>query len=146
MSLDLTSELVLERPPASVSGYACNPENATSWHASVKSVEWKSAPVVHVGSRVALEVDFLGQHLHYTYEIVECVPGEKLVMRSVDGPIPLETSYTFEETRDGHTRMTFRNRGEPSGMSKLLTPVMVAAMKAANERDLLKLKEILEGH
>jgi hypothetical protein len=58
----------------------------------------------------------------------------------------METIYTFEETRDGHTRMTLRNHGEPSGMSKLMAPLMVSAMKSANQKDLARLKEILEGH
>ncbi len=67
-------------------------------------------------------------------------------MRTAEGPFPMETSYSFEETRDGYTRMTLRNRGEPSGFSKLLAPMMAGAMKSANQKDLATLKRILEGH
>ncbi len=37
-----------------------------------------------------------------------------------------------------------RNRGEPSGFSKLVAPLMARAMRKANEKDLARLKSILE--
>ena len=146
MPVDVTSEILIERPPGIVSVYVSDPANAPSWHANIRSAEWKSEPRVHVGARVAFVAEFLGRKLEYTYELAEVVPGEKLVMRSVEGPFPMETVYTFEETRDGHTRMTLRNHGEPAGMSKLMAPMIATAMRNANEKDLAKLKEILEGH
>ena len=146
MAVDVTSEIVIERPPGIVSAYASDPANAPRWYANIKSIEWKSEPVVHVGSRVAFAAEFLGRRLEYTYEIAEFIPGERLVMRTAEGPFPMETTYLFEETRDGHTRMTLRNCGEPSGFSKLLAPMMAGAMKSANQKDLARLKQILEGH
>jgi uncharacterized membrane protein len=146
MSVDVASEVVIERPAGIVYAYVCDPGNAPLWHGNIKSAEWKSEPLVHVGSRVYFVAEFLGKTLEYTYELAEVIPGEKLVMRSVEGPFPMETIYTFEETRDGHTRMTLRNHGEPSGVSKLMTPMIATAMRNANEKDLAKLKSILEGH
>jgi uncharacterized protein YndB with AHSA1/START domain len=146
MSLDVSSEIVIERPPGIVSAYVSDPANAAAWHGNIKSAEWRSEPLLHAGSRVAFVAEFLGRKLEYTYELMEVVPGEKLVMRSVAGPFPLETCYTFEETRDGHTRLTLRNRGEPAGAAKLMAPMIATAMRNAGERDLAKLKAILEGH
>ncbi len=146
MSVDVSTEIVIERPPGIVSSYACDPANAPEWYGNIKSTEWKSAPVVHVGARVGFVAEFLGKRLEYTYEIVEFEPGERLVMRAAEGPFPMETIYTFEETRDGYTQMTLRNHGEPSGVSKLMAPMISTAMKAANSKDLAKLKAILEGH
>lgn len=145
MPVDVTTEIVIERQPGVVSAYACDPANAPSWYTSIKSVEWKSEPIVHVGSRIAFAAEFLGKRLEYTYEIVEYEPGERFVMRTAQ-PFPMETIYTFKETSDGHTHMTLRNHGEPTGVSKLMAPMIAAAMKSANEKDLAKLKGILEGH
>ena len=146
MAVDVSTEIVIERPPGVVSVYACDPTNAPAWYANIKSIEWKSEPVVHVGSRIGFVAEFLGRRLEYTYEIADYEPGERFVMRTVEGPFPMETSYTFKETPEGHTHMTLRNHGEPSGVSKLMTPMIQAAMRSASEKDLAKLKEILEGH
>jgi uncharacterized membrane protein len=146
MSVDVSSEITIERPPGVVSAYVCDPANAAIWHGHIKSAEWKSEPLVRVGSRVAFVAEFLGKRLDYTYELVEFEPGEKLVMRSVEGPFPMETSYIFEATRDGHTKVTLRNHGKPTGVSKMVTPMIATAMRAANDKDLAKLKTILEGH
>jgi hypothetical protein len=143
--VDVATEIVIGRPPGVVSAFACDPMNALAWYGNIKSVEWRSDPVVHVGSRVAFVAEFLGRRLEYTFEIAEYEPGERFVMRTAEGPFPMETAYTFEETRDGHTRMTLRNHGAPSGVSKLMAPMIAAAMRNANEKDLAKLKAILEG-
>ncbi len=47
-------------------------------------------------------------------------------------------------TVDGGARMTLRNDGEPSGFSALAAPVMAAAMRRANTKDLVRLKHLLE--
>ena len=66
-------------------------------------------------------------------------------MRTADGPFPMETTYTWEATPEGETRMTLRNRGNPSGFSRIAAPMMERAMRRATSRDLARLKAILEG-
>ena len=80
-----------------------------------------------------------------TYEIVEFVQGERLVMRTADGPFPMETTYTWSVTGEGRTRMVLRNRGEPAGFSKAMAPLLTPAMRRANRKDLAMLASILES-
>ena len=87
---------------------------------------------------------FLGRRLAYTYEVVELDPEHRLVMRTADGPFPMETTYTWEATREGETLMTLRNRGNPSGFSRVAAPMMERAMRRATSKDLVRLKSILE--
>jgi len=72
-------------------------------------------------------------------------PGRRLVMRTADGPFPMETTYTWEEAGEALTRMTLRNRGTPSGFSRLTAPMMERAMRRATTKDLERLKTLLEG-
>jgi hypothetical protein len=127
-----------------VSAFAGDPSNATKWYANIRSVTWKTPPPVAVGSLMEFQAQFLGRRLVYTYEITELVPGERLIMRTADGPFPMETTYTWSDSGGG-TRMTLRNRGEPSGFARVATPVMERAMRRATSNDLARLKTILEG-
>lgn len=127
-----------------MAGYAADPANATAWYENIDSAELKTAPPLAVGSQIGFVARFLGRRLAYTYEVREYVAGERLVMSTADGPFPMETTYTWAEASGG-TRMTLRNRGQPSGFSRVAAPAMAAAMRRANRRDLERLKEILEG-
>jgi hypothetical protein len=144
MAVDIVTEIVIARPPAEVAAFASNPTNAPAWYVNIKSIEWKTPPPLRIGSQVAFVASFLGRRLAYTYEIAEFVPGRKLVMRTAEGPFPMETTYTWEPAPAGGTRMTLRNRGNPSGFSVLFAPLMKTAMRKANKKDLAQLKKLLE--
>jgi uncharacterized protein YndB with AHSA1/START domain len=144
MPVDVTSDVTIARPRADVASYASDPGNATEWYENIKAVEWRSSPPLTVGTRVAFVATFLGRRLDYTYEVRELVPGERLVMSTDEGPFPMETTYEFTDAADGATRMTLRNRGEPSGFSKIAAPLMATAMRRANAADLRRLKALLE--
>jgi len=141
--VDVRTETVIRRPCAEVAAYAGDPTHAPDWYANISSVEWRTPPPVGVGSRMDFVATFLGRRLAYTYEVAEFDPGRRLVMRTADGPFPMETTYTWEPV-DGGTRMTLRNRGRPSGFSAVAGPFMAAAMRRANRKDLAALKDRLE--
>ena len=145
MAVDVITETTIERPLVEVAEYAGNPDNAPEWYVNIKTAAWKTPPPLQVGSKIAFVAHFLGRQLAYTYEVVEFVPGERFVMRTAEGPFPMETTYTWETVADGVTRMTLRNKGAPAGFSKLLAPFMAMAMRRANQKDLALLKRRLEG-
>jgi uncharacterized membrane protein len=142
--VDVVTETVIRRPVDVVAGYAGDPANAPEWYVTISSVEWRTPPPVAVGSRMDFVAAFLGRRLAYTYEVTEVEPGRRMVMRTADGPFPMETTYTWEPLDDGSTRMTLRNRGRPSGFSRVAGPVMARAVRRANRKDLARLRELLE--
>ena len=145
MPVDVRTEVEIARERSEVAAYAADPGNAPAWYQNIESVEWRTPPPLAIGSRLAFVAPFLGRRLAYTYEVVENVPGERFVMRTAEGPFPMETTYTFQDAGDGRTRMTLRNTGEPAGFGKIAAPVMARAMRQANTKDLRRLKTILES-
>ena len=146
MSVDVKTEIVIDRPVASVAAFATDPANAPSWYANIKSVEWKTPPPPGVGSQVAFVARFLGRTLQYTYEFAEFVPEERLVMRTEQGPFPMETTYTWEPTPNGSTADDAAKQGRARRVLKTCRRLMTPAMRRANRKDLAKLKSILEMH
>ena len=146
MAVDVLTEIVIARPVELVARYVGDPSNAPEWYSNIESVEWQTQPPVALGSRMDFVAHFLGRRLAYTYEIVELEPLRRLVMRTAQGPFPMETSSEWSTEGADSTRMSLRNRGEPSGFAGLAAPVMAAAMRRANQKDLNRLREILESN
>jgi hypothetical protein len=144
VSVDVVAAIEIARPRAEVAAFAVDPDNATAWYENIEAVEWQSSRPLGVGTRLAFVARFIGRRLAYTYEVAEFVPGERFVMRTAQGPFRMETTYTWEDAGDRATQMTLRNRGEPAGFAKLTAPMVAAAMRRANRKDLERLKAMLE--
>jgi hypothetical protein len=142
--VDVVVEIVIARPAADVAAYAADPARAPEWYVNIESARLLTPPPLAPGSKVAFVARFLGRRLAYTYEIVDLAPGERLVMRTAEGPFPMETTYAWAPTGTGQTRMTLRNRGSPAGFSRLAAPFMAWMMKRAMAQDLEWLRRNLE--
>jgi uncharacterized protein YndB with AHSA1/START domain len=145
MAVDVMTEVEISRPREEVARYVSDPDTAPEWYENIVSAAWRTDPPLAVGSRIAFVASFLGRQLEYTYEVREFAPGERLVMSTADGPFAMETTYAWADSPAGGTRMTLRNRGEPSGFSRVAAPVLAGAMRRANRQDLARLKRILES-
>ena len=143
--VDVVTDIEINRPRAEVARFAADPDNVVSWYENIESVEWMTAKPLAAGSRLRVVARFLGRRLTYTYEVEAHVPGERFVMSTAEGPFPMETTYTWSETPDGGTHMTLRNRGEPSGFTKIAAPMVASAVRRANRKDLARLKRTIES-
>lgn len=141
--VDVTVQTLIDRPRVAVSTYASDPHNAPEWYANIHRVEWLTDPPLATGTRLRFEARFLGRPMAYTYVVDAYEPGRELVMRTADGPFPMETTYAWSDDARG-TRMVLRNRGGPGGLAGMVAPLMALAVRAANRKDLARLKEILE--
>ncbi len=145
LAVDVETTTIIERPLAEVAAFAGEPANVSAWYENIHTVERLTDGPVGLGTRAAFVASFLGRRLAYTYEVVAYEPERLLVMRTAEGPFPMETSYRWAAEGEGITRMWLRNRGEPAGFSRLVAPMMAWAMRRANEKDLAALKRLLEG-
>jgi uncharacterized protein YndB with AHSA1/START domain len=131
------TEATIDAPLKDVASYAADPSNAPEWYENITSAEWETSPPLQERSRVAFVARWMDRRLEYTYEVVDFVPNERLVMRAAQGPFPMETTYTWQRLADGKTRMTLRNRAPEDSEGR-------RAMKRVNERDLENLQSVLE--
>jgi uncharacterized membrane protein len=145
MAVDVSNEIIIDRPIETVARYAMEPDNAPAWYKNIESIVWRTPRPLVIGTQLDFVARFLGRRLAYTYEIVEFIENERLMMRTAQGPFPMETTYTFEAVSPERTLMRLRNRGSSRGFAGVLAPVMAGAMNAANRKDLEAIKKILES-
>lgn len=145
MEVDVETTIEIARPRADVAAFAADPDNVHAWYRSISRVEWLTERPLRVGTRLAFAAEFLGRRMAYTYEVVAFEPGERLVMRTADGPFPMETTYVWADGAGGTTVMALRNRGRPAGLSAIAAPMLAAGVRRANRGDLARLRAVLES-
>ncbi|KUG51865.1 ATPase [Serinicoccus chungangensis] len=146
--MDVTVATTFDAPRPLVAAVAGDPDQAMRWYANIRSVRWQGPSELVEGARIDFVARFLGRQLAYTYVVVELVPQERMVMRTDDGPFPMETTYCWwdEEPGDGgrpRTGMSVRNAGRPSAMTTLASGAVTLGMKRAMRRDLERLRLVL---
>jgi uncharacterized protein YndB with AHSA1/START domain len=145
MPIDVTAESTIARPRDEVAAFAMEAENDTRWIGGISSAHRLTAGPTAVGTRVERVAHFLGRRVQYVMEVVELVPGERIVMRSIKSPFPMRVTYSFEE-RDGATVARVRVQGGPEGFYKIAGGLMAPAVRRNIQSDVKRLKEIIESN
>jgi hypothetical protein len=144
VSVDVSVEQVIGRPPADVAAYVMDPVNDRDWIGALTEVEVIGDGPVRPGTQVRRVVRFLGKDMEYVNEIVELSPPERLEMKSVKAPFPMTVTYELEPAGNG-TRMRIRTGGDASGFYRVAEPLMSAAVRRGVRSDLKRLKQLLES-
>ncbi len=142
--VDVRTQITINKPLEEVATFVANPDNASIWYDNISSAQWQSPAVLKEGAQITFKAHFLGKELIYTYEVVQYISNSILVMQTKEGPFPMKTTYQWQNAGSAGTLMLLQNTGNPKGFSKLISPLMSAMMQRANNKDLKKLKTILE--
>ena len=96
----MTTEIVIGQPAERRRRLRRRPrECAQAWYAEHHLRHLGNQPAVACRIQANVHARFLGRQLAYTYEITNFVPAERLVMRTAQGPFPMETTYTWQPRR-----------------------------------------------
>ena len=144
MDIDVSAEVVINRPRKEVATYVENPENEPVWIGGIVESKPLTDPPVGVGTRVQRVATFMGRRMRYTPEVVEYHPGALLVM-STDSPFPMTISYQFEDAAGGGTVARIRIEGGGAWYYKLAGPLLGLAVRRNITKDLRRLKALLES-
>ena len=144
MPVDVTVEVIIDRPRDAVTAYAMNPENDPIWITGIQTARMLTEPPLSIGTRVERLASFLGKRIEYVLEVVEHDGQHLLAMRSVKGPFPMRVRYEFEDA-DGGTRVRIRIQGGATRFYRLAAPLISRRVKRNVQNDLRSLKELLES-
>jgi hypothetical protein len=93
--IGVSTVIDIARPGDEVAAYVSDPDNAPSWHANIERVAWQTGKPLATGTRIDFVGSLLGSDSLHTYEVIDFVPDERLVMATAEGPFPVETTYRW---------------------------------------------------
>ena len=134
---------VIARPIDEVFAYLGDQTNAAQWQAGIVEVRRTTEGPPRVGATHTLVRTFMGRRMAATNEYVAYEPNSWIAFKSTSGPIPFEASYRLEPAGRG-TKVTGTITMRPTGLMRLIQPLMVRSLKKATSLAISQLKIVLE--
>jgi uncharacterized protein YndB with AHSA1/START domain len=132
----------IRRPPAEVFAFLAAGENNRRWRSGVLDIRRKSGQGRGAIYEQGVKGPF-GRRVPADYEITAYEPDRRIGFRAIAGPVRPEGSYELAPLDSGGTRLTFSLHCTPSGMAKLMSP-MVAKTMRSEVAQLDRLRAVLE--
>jgi uncharacterized protein YndB with AHSA1/START domain len=110
----------IDRPPEDVFAYMTDTSKLATWQTTTVDVlRDREGPLVQGERLREVHAAPLGRRVRSTVEVAECDPPRAFALRILDGPLPLDGSWTLEAV-DGSTRLHFVGQGALHGPMRLL--------------------------
>lgn len=142
--VDVSTEIIINLPKEKVVEFASDPRNVPNWCTHIKSVEWNNEAPLRAGAKLVFNEQVMRRRKQHVYEVVEIIPGQKVIMKSHSNGMRMETTVAWQAISENTTCMTLRNRGVPIAFSKSIAPLLKLAIRKASRRNLKQLKRMLE--
>ena len=136
--------VLIARPLDEVFAYVADARNRPAWDESVDTEELTSPEPIGVGTTVHTEFRSMGRPYEYTWEDVEHQPTHRMTIESTSGPFPTTLAYELEG-REGGTWVDFSVTGRPTGLLRVLQPLVARNTQANLDRGFERLRQLLEA-
>ena len=131
----------IARPPAEVFAFLADGANNSRWRSGVIDIHLASGSGAGAVYEQGVKGPF-GRRIAADYEVTAYEPDRRIAFRAIAGPVRPEGTFELAPV-DGGTRVAFSLRCTPTGLAKLMTP-MVASTMRSEVAQLDRLREVLE--
>jgi carbon monoxide dehydrogenase subunit G len=136
--------VVIARPVDDVFAYVADARNRPQWDESVGTEELTSPEPIGVGTTVHTTLRSMGSDYEYDWEVVQHDPPERMTIESTSGPFSTTLAYAVKP-RAGGSAVDFSVTGRPTGLLRLLQPLIARNTQRNLDRAFARLKQVLEG-
>jgi len=142
--ISIEKSLHINKPAADVFAFMSDFANDARWQADLVSSAKTSDGPIAVGTTGLYVQKFMGKELKNDVVVTVYDPPKRFEMKTTSGPVQFEIATTFEDMGGG-THLSVSMKGEPGGFFKLAEGLLKNELEKTLDRDLLKLKAILEA-
>ena len=129
-------------PPERAFAYVADFTTAAEWDPGIVSSRRTSGDG-GVGTTYAVEAEFRGKTLPFTYVVQELVPGARIVLHGEGDKATSDDVIGFEPTADGGTRITYEAELRLKGVLRVAEPFLGGAIRTMGEKALAGLRDAL---
>ncbi|HEX2911813.1 MAG TPA: SRPBCC family protein [Chloroflexia bacterium] len=144
---EIVKSIDIAAPVETVFNYVADPRNALTYMANFSKFEPVGVPEVGLGAKVEASGSFMGMQIKTQLEIVEFIPNQRLVSRSIQG-VKSYSIWQFKPLPDGGTEVTFVSDYTPPGskLGRFLDKLVLEKDVEKNTIEtLVNLKKVIEG-
>lgn len=140
----LDDAVEIARPPEDVYAYLLDVTNDPVWQQGLAEARFTSAGPVDVGTTGVHVARPFGLTVEVGWQLTDVVEGRRLAWTFVSGPFTGHEGYELEPTPTG-TRLSHRADLAPSGLLRVLRPLIAGAFVSQSEQNMEALKALLEA-
>jgi carbon monoxide dehydrogenase subunit G len=136
--------VLVSRPLDEVFPFIEDARNRPRWDESVDSEELTSPEPIGIGTTVRTRMRSMGRDYEYNWKVVAHDPPYGMTIESTSGPFPTTLVYELSAQERG-TLVDFSVTGRPTGLLRLLEPMIARTTRKNLDRGFSRLKELLES-
>jgi uncharacterized protein YndB with AHSA1/START domain len=143
--VEVEASVLINRPIEEVFGFVTKPENDAQWYIGVESRDHTPDEPAGVDSTSQSTIRFLGVPIDVTWRVDEYDPPNKIGVKTIEGPIPVEADYTFEAVDEGQTKVAVRGTADVGNLFGLVDPLVERMAQRQWNASFENLKDVLES-
>ena len=140
-----TADIDVQRPIGEVFDFVADARNRPRWDDGVDSEELTSPEPIGVGTTIRTRLHSMGRQFQYDWEVTEHQRPQRMTIKSTSGPLPTTLVYQLAEREHGGTGVLFTVTGRPTGVMRLLQPLVARTTQKNLDRNFLRLQKLLDS-
>jgi uncharacterized protein YndB with AHSA1/START domain len=141
----IEKHVVIDRPVGDVFAFVSDQTNASQWQRGLAEVNRSSTGPIGVGTRHTFVRTLMGRRMDGSNEYTDYEPDRYVAFKATSGGVGLRASYTVEAAGTGRSRLTAWMELRPSGVLRVMEPLLSASLRRDVEANLDSLKRLLEA-
>lgn len=138
------SEIIINRPPAEVFRWLAEPVRQGHWM-GMSTASDEGPAILGPNSEYVTHVPKGPMAGAYRLRVAAFEQDRRMVLETIEGKMGWRGTFTFETTPDGGTRMANEGDFTAKGVWRLLEPTFRGEVARSEQRELEKLKTLVEA-
>ena len=143
--IKVETSVLINQPIDKVYEFVTTPENDAQWYIGVESRDHTPGEPAGVGSTSKSEIRFQGVSMTVEWEVTGYDPPNKIEVKTIKGPVSIESGYSLETVAEGQTKVTVHGEADVSGVFSLAEPLVERMAQRQWEASFENLKDVLEN-